>query len=175
MKKFDNSPGIDYSHGLPMANGRLPNRDHETGIRYGVIHVHMVTQAWSDSSEAEYPCGECDAWNHDDDCCDDDSFDCEPVAWYYKDDGYEAFQSRDDCDIFVCKSPFYTYAQFCSPCAPGACYLANPIDCMDHETRQVLVSNRCYCLGPDWFDNDYEPCPYPVWRVDTDELVYEPK
>jgi len=173
------SPGIDYSMGLPMANGKVPNVDSETGIRYGVIHSHAVMQAWSDSSEPEYPCEECEAWDAENEECTDDCCCCEAIAWNVDDGEYLATQGGDDCDIFVIKSPFFTYAQFCSPCAPGACYLGNPLDepvTLDHETREATVNypnNRCYCFGEDWFD-DEEPCPYPIFRVDTGELVYEP-
>lgn len=157
--KFDNNVGIDYGFGST-------NIDHETGIRYGVIHSNMVLQAWADDSEPDYPCGECDAWDSDNNTCCNDFGDCEPSSWNYKADGYIATQSGSDCDIFVIKSPFYTYAQFCSPCAPGACYLANPVE--------PTKGNKCYCFGEDWFDSD-EPCPYPIWEVATGKLVYEPK
>ncbi len=67
-----------------------------------------------------------------------------------------------DGDIFVTSSPYFTYAQFCSPCAPGACYLANPID--EHDDN-----NRAYCFGHDWFEDGIAP--YPVYSVETGELV----
>ncbi len=72
---------------------------------------------------------------------------------------YKATQSGDDSDIFILKSPYYTRAQFCSPCAPGACYLTNP--CEDGE--------RAYCFGHDWFDDG--KAPYPVFLVADDSEV----
>ena len=39
--------GIDYGMGTT-------NIDHETGIRFGVIHQHKVGQAWYDSEELDY-------------------------------------------------------------------------------------------------------------------------
>lgn len=94
------------------------------------------------------------------------------------DDGeYKSHQGGDDCDIFILKSPYYTRAEFCSPCAPGACYLRNSDE--DGE--------KAYCFAPDWFRpwNDDQvtgeycgektSCPYPVWRVEDDELVFQPK
>jgi len=158
IKYYDK--GIDYAHGMA-------NVHPETGIRYGVISQNLVLQAWADDSEPEYPCGECDAWDSNNDCCNDDGFDCEPIAWNYQADGYKATCGSDG-DIFVMQSPFYTFAQFCSPCAPGACYLANPVSPSND-------GNKCYCFGEDWFDSDYEPCPYPIWRVKDNVLVYEPK
>lgn len=49
------NPGIDYGRGHT-------NIDHDTGIRYGVISQHSVSQAWSESSEPVYGapiCPEC--------------------------------------------------------------------------------------------------------------------
>lgn len=149
-------PGIDYSLGLPMENGRIPNRDEKTAIRYGVIPVGSVVQAWCDSSEADYACEECEEKDPETDEC---VGACEPVAWVLDDGEYEAVQSCGDPDIFIIKSPYYTYAQFCSPCAPGACYLLNPID-------EKHKDNKCYCFGEDWFDG---PCPYPIWKVKEEE------
>lgn len=159
-------PGIDYSHGLRNENGARYNVDESVmgGIRYGVIPIHDVVQAWSDSSEAIYPESEsCD--DDENESCDDYS---EPSEFVLNDGEYQATQSADDVDIFVIKSPFYTFAQFCSPCAPGACYLRNPVD-------PINTDNRCYCFGIDFFDADISPCPYPIWRVDTGEKIYEPK
>ena len=143
----------------------VPNIDSDTGIRYGVIPCHDVIQAWADSSEPEYPEPEyCD-----EDCDEEYNEDfAEPIAFVLNNEEYQASQSADDCDIFVIKSPFYTFAQFCSPCAPGACYLRNPVD-------PENTGNRCYCLGLDFFDVEIAPCPYPIWRVDTGEKIYEPK
>ena len=79
----------------------------------------------------------------------------------YESDGYR-IQTDGQGDLWVFESPFFTYAQFCSPCAPGACYLQNALD-------QPSEANKCYCLGHDWFD-DYK-APYPVYSVETGELV----
>ena len=82
-----------------------------------------------------------------------------PLAFYYTQDGYKCFQGADDPDIFIEKSPYFTYAQFCSPCAPGAVYLEN------HMEGGV----KGYCFGHDWFENGQAP--YPVYSVETGELV----
>lgn len=160
--------GIDYS-GI----GVTCNRDKETGIRYGIIPQNQVGQAWFDSSEPDYGSPHCPYCGHDlkegkdyvrcpkcrkairdmGECYPDECNGCS------LDDGeYKAF-SDDSGDVWVIKSPYYTRAQFCSPCAPGACYLANPCD--DGE--------KAYCFGHDWFDDG--KAPYPVYSVETDELV----
>jgi hypothetical protein len=97
-----------------------------------------------------------------------------PICFYYAGDGYEAHQSQDDCDIFITKSPYFTYAQFCSPCAPGAVYLMNPLD-IKEQIREYVVdgisheNNRGYCFGHDWFESG--KAPYPVYSVKTGKLV----
>lgn len=166
--------GIDY--GLGMANV-----DKETGIRYGVIPVHAV-EWWHDSAEADYGDPTCPSCGGDvidstaEDAPDEAEEDfycssCEesfssdetspesPVCWYVKDEELFAHTDGEGTDIFVIKSPYFTRAAFCSPCAPGACYLTQPCD----------DGARAYCLGHDWFDGD--KAPYPVYRVDTGERV----
>ena len=65
--------------------------------------------------------------------------------------------------MWFTRSPYFTRAAFCSPCAPGACHLANPRE--DGE--------RAYCPGPDWFD-DENPAPFPIYSVATGEIVATP-
>jgi len=139
------SAGIDYGRGQT-------NIDHETGIRYGVIPVNDVLQAWSDESEPLYP---------EEGEPEDFGPKYDPSHYLYSRQGYVAQQSRDDTDIFIIKSPYYTFARFCSPCAPGAGHLRN------YDPDGV----KTYCFGNDWFEGE---CPYPVYRVDNNECVYQP-
>lgn len=161
--------GIDYSNGLS-------NVDLKTGIHYGVIHHGEVGQAWYDESEgyynytcpgceydfgSEYPdidegCPECSYTFND---YDYDMLD--PISHYFEDDEYSMEQGFDDCDIWILKSPFYTYAQYCSPCAPGAGYIMNYMA----EGEGI----KTYCLPGEWFEN--ETAPYPVYRVKDDTRV----
>ena len=55
-------------------------------------------------------------------------------------------------DLWIFCSPIYTYAAFCSPCAPGACHLNSPLPA-EHK------NNKAYCLPVEWFD-EFNPCPY---------------
>lgn len=170
--------GIDYS-GI----GATCNRDSETGIRYGVIPVNSgIMQAWCDSSEADYgaptcpKCGnECFEWDSDKhDTYDGEGSDyacdgCEysfmsdeawPMDGSTLDDGeYKAFEDSSG-DVWCVLSPYYTHAQFCSPCAPGACYLLSPVD---------KGGPRAYCFSHDWFEEGQAP--YPVYRVADGTLV----
>ncbi len=88
-----------------------------------------------------------------------DAYGDEPLGWTLDDGEYKAEQHGGDGDVFILRSPYYTHAQFCSPCAPGACHLRNP--CEDGE--------RAYCLSHDWFED--EIAPYPVYSVATNELI----
>lgn len=166
-------PGIDYGHGKT-------NIDNATGIRFGVIAVHSVLQAWCDSSEPEYGAPDCYECPHCNECIDvsqsnwGDEIECEecgedfeielldfvePLYWYYNGEGYKLHSCLDNTEIMVIKSPYYTYAQFCSPCVPGAGNLNEP--CFDGV--------KTYCLGADWFDND--EVPYRIYSVETGELI----
>lgn len=166
MKKTDYA-GIDYGHGMT-------NIDQKTGTRFGIIPSRYVSEAWWNDSENHYEetcpkCGEsvddyyCSRckleWNSE------DCYSEEPTSITYNKNGYKCYQSGSDSDIFVEKSPFYTYAQFCSPCAPGACHLENPL-------FERVGNNRCYCFGIDWFD-DLEDCHYDIYSVETNELVHK--
>ena len=168
--------GIDYS-GLTQVN-RNPN----TGIRYGIIPACDVGQAWYDSSEPDYGdphCPKCGnevrppkrgPSKHDYWCrtCHKgwESSECFPdecVGMVYDADGIKANQDSSG-DIWIFESPYFTHAQFCSPCAPGACYLRNEIE--------PTESNRAYCLNGEWF-NGGKP-PYRVWSVKTGkEIIYK--
>jgi hypothetical protein len=139
--------GIDYGMGKA-------NVDHENNIRYGVISQNEVLQVWADSSEPYYPkpedvgdleCPDCGKkitipagkeWGdmiiheiEDDGCGEEVEIEMpdfmEASGYYIDDEEYQA-QCGDDGDIFIIKSKYYTFAQFCSPCAPGAGYLMNP-------------------------------------------------
>jgi hypothetical protein len=156
--------GIDYGFGRT-------NIDTETGIRFGVIPIHDVTQAWCDSSEAHYAdvCPACGAeLDEQTEVCEcgqeinDDCYDAEPDVFFVDADGLRAYQSADSTDIFIEESPYFTYAQFCSPCAPGACHLRNPLD-------EPHPDNRAFCFGHDWFEDGQAP--YQVYSVKTGKPV----
>lgn len=153
--------GIDYSRGIT-------NIDHETGIRYGVISANYIN---IEDFVFHYSiiCPECGTEleefpDEDDDgllgCSScgyntfnaDEFYSDEPSAVTYDEDGYSLAYSLDSNDIWVFKSPFKTMAGFCSPCAPGACYLTDRSE-----------DAWAYCLGPEWFE---DAVPYLVTKVD---------
>lgn len=191
--------GINY--------GFITNCDLETGIRFGVMPQSYVLQAWADSSEGDYGdptcprCGSLAAEIADDEvyeqdwydstadyhcpCCkycfwSEDAFGDEPLGFEYHDEEYRCYAGEDG-DIFIIKSPYYTYAQFASPCAPGACYLPNTFGNRRHcslsgdayrQAAEAFGFPRVYCFGFDWLDDDNdEITPYRIFRVDNDEEI----
>ena len=151
------------------------NINTKTGIRYGVIHQNNILQAWTDNSEpinsntcphcGDEPksgnsiyqmkrCPTCYSTLKDED------FDySEPIGFKLEDNKYIAFQTSDDGDILIIKSPYYTRCQFCSPCAPGAGYI----------TKNVEKGIKAYCFGHDWFEDG--KAPYNVYSVKTNEKI----
>lgn len=81
-----------------------------------------------------------------------------PVCHTLDKDGYKATLDEQG-DVFLFASPYYTHAQFCSPCAPGAGHLNNPCP----------TGPKTYCFGHDWFDG--KEAPYPIYDVKTDKEV----
>ena len=81
----------------------------------------------------------------------------------YETDGY-IIEKCLDADLIVMKSRFFTYAQYCSPCVPGACNLDSPLE-MPTENG----SNCCYCLGHDFFEDG--KAPYKVYSMLSGEEI----
>lgn len=144
----------------------IPNFDEEKGIHYGVIHQNECLQAWAEDSEPYYSPIECECGElveiGDDECpnCETDlelEFDFLEPSSFYIDNGEYTAESDSFGDIFVIKSPYYTLAEFCSPCAPNAGYIANE------------GSVKSYCFGHDFFDSG--KAPYKVYSVETDKEV----
>ena len=171
MRNATENAGIDYGSGIT-------NIDPKTGIRYGIINQNEIGQYWFDDSEAnyKYECSNCGSDIEEellsDECphCgkefDHDEWDMfEPVSFSYDSEGYKMEQSQNDTDIFVLESKYYTYAQFCSPCAPGAGYLMTPL-------KDKIEANKTYCLGHEWFEGK---APYKVYSVETGRRIFPEK
>jgi len=161
--------GIDYSMGSA-------NLDKENGIHYGVISQHSIMGEAMDSFEYDYliscpHCGEdkedklkemrngkykclsCKKAIEPDNLTSD-----EPAGFHYENEGYQIIDCLDT-DLMILKSPYYTFAQFCSPCVPGAGNLDTPIK----------DGVKTYALGHDWFEN--EKAPYPLYDVKTEKEI----
>jgi hypothetical protein len=160
--------GIDYGSGITNINL-------STGIRYGVINQNECMDFWGEQSEAYYGLPHCPycgnelkkdkEYSHCPHCrkslVEESLYSDEASSFYIDDETYTA-ESDDYGDIFITKSPYYTYAQFCSPCAPGACYLSN-------ELSGKPQGNRAYCFGHDCFTDN--KAPYHVYSVKTGEEI----
>ncbi len=159
-------------------NGKT-NIDLTTGIRYGVIHPNDVSGDWFSRFTPVYPepdsvnCPKCDEinewsgrnWGDDVACeyCEHEYTlempDCmDPIRYVYEANGIKA-KASPERDIFVTKSPYVTQAPFCSPCAPGACYLMRATTYGEHG------GEFCYCLPQECFDDD--KAPYRVFDTKT--------
>lgn len=172
--------GIDYGLGRT-------NIDHATGIRYGCISQHSVEQAWTDSSEAdsgeptcpkcgadavEYDSAKHDGWRPSNNSSPDYAcetcqyvFDGDEPQGYVLDDGEYVARDCLDSDILIIKSPYYTYAPFCSPCVPGAGNLDAAGDLIVAGLKNYP---RVYCFGHEWFEGK---APYRVFRVSDNTEV----
>jgi hypothetical protein len=104
----------------------------------------------------------------------------EPLGYSFTDEDYFAHCGTEGFGIWIERSPFYTYAGFCSPCAPGAGDLDNALlptltsDRDRYDTNPSDHGVKTYCFGHDWFDGGVAP--YRVFRVsDNSEVLPEDK
>ena len=161
-----------------MTANSIPNYDANTGIHYGVIPAHVMGEAWYEESQPHYTptCGYCGTpeptMNDDDtatcvnDNCgqtfpQDQAYGDEPDSIAYEDSEYEMVQDSMG-DVFVIRSPFFTFCRECSPCAPNAGYI----------TGQTFNSTglKTYCPGPEWI-RDTDTTIIAIYSVETDQLV----
>lgn len=82
----------------------------------------------------------------------------EKTDWLFEDKDYKLTDCLET-NVFVLKSPYFTFCKKCSPCVPNAGDLDNP------EENGL----KTYCLGPEFFDED--KAPYPVYVVKTGDLL----
>jgi hypothetical protein len=162
--------GIDYSAGVE-------NRDKETGIHYGVISQHSLhpesaNDIYFKGSVYTPYCPKCGNEIAEENA--EEGYTCEcgyeikySEEMYGDEPSYIDHDSGDgiritgclDSDFMILKSPYYTHAQFCSPCVPGAGNLNSP--CPNGP--------KTYCLPSDYFGD--EGAPYPIFLVETNERV----
>ena len=123
---------IDYGAYFLMENGQLPNRNPETGVRYGIIPFHecadwLASEMEPVSHQSCPECGEdmpedfespapCPACGADIEDGEDWS---EVYAWEYEKDGL-ALRLDDSGDLWVFESTVKTTGSHGSPCVPGA-------------------------------------------------------
>lgn len=155
-----------------MANGKIANYDEQTSIHYGVISQNSVISEIWESFESVYEiecanCGHVYSDNESANCpkCDIDNhleFECadSPSYWKWNGEKEYALEYAESLSAFyVTRSPYYTYAAFCSPCAPNAGDLDAP--------RKKGI--KTYCLDASFFESNNAP--YPVYRVSDNQRV----
>ena len=181
----------------------MPNYDEKTGIHYGVISPNSISQEtlndiidrstdtiYEESKKeflqslrdilTESPLSS-DATDEILDLASDrfgENYQNDYHGYEYSDKEYELHICDDNFGIFVIKSPYYTYTKQCSPCAPGAGSLNEPVtkqeyDNTPHDTF-MYGTVKAYCLPRDFFDPEYAKIPYRYYRVSDDSEVIEP-
>lgn len=182
----------------------MPNFDEKTGIHYGVISPHSISSYalddiyqrgtdpyWENMIEeikdlvsnmiesTAYTISD-DAKNQIIDILTDDlsdGYENPDGAMDYKTSEYTLHVSGDNFGIFVIKSPYYTYTKQCSPCAPGAGDLDNPVSIQEYEKTPhntfMYGTVKAYCLPREFFDSEYAKIPYRYYRVSDDSEVIE--
>lgn len=154
-----------------MANGKIANYDEQTSIHYGVISQHsVVSEIWENfESVYEIECPSCNMVSDQAECaiCGADN---ESEFEFLDEPSYQEWNGEKEYSIeyaeslsafYVTRSPYYTYAAFCSPCAPNAGDLDAP--------RENFEGIRAYCLDASFFENNNAP--YPVYRVSDNQRV----
>ena len=74
-----------------------------------------------------------------------DHYESSDDTYLYEHDGYIIEYHTYDNSLIILKSPYVCYAAMCSPCFPNGGYI---------KDKGSVLS---YCLGLDWYDEDY-PC-----------------
>lgn len=87
-----------------------------------------------------------------------DKYENECANMVYEKDGYIIQGNNDDPDLFVIKSPVFTIAPLCSPCAPNAGYLRDAVKTLTNLKEKCGVLT--YCLEDDWFNEGKAPYIY---------------
>jgi hypothetical protein len=88
----------------------------------------------------------------------------DPIGFKLEDDDYTAVDCLDS-DVMILRSPYYTYAPFCSPCVPGA----GNLDSIQDE-RIDSTCPKTLCFGHEMFEE--RRAPYRVFRVADDTEVF---
>lgn len=187
MSNPTNYAGIDYSlgrsnyntetgihFGVISMNSVSPECTNDFEPEYGEPHCPKCGNVVIYSSDAVFNLHDLQNDGKDTDWFDQKDYTCIPCetcywsdavypdesqGFTYDSDGYKLADCLDN-DIFILESPYYTFAQYCSPCVPGAGNLDSPFDPTDGNQN----APKTYCLGPDWFDAD-NPMPYCCYSV----------
>jgi hypothetical protein len=81
-----------------------------------------------------------------------DHWDSSDDMMIYEDGEYTIILPGDRTEFFIKESPYITFAPQCSPCAPGAAYLA--------DAEDGISGLPAYCLPKEFFPNEKAPYEY---------------
>ena len=142
---------------MRMSNGRIANYDDVAQIHYGAISINSVSPDaldWGGNGWTDETCKfQAMEQGENEDEFNDDYMPHGDTDLSFDDGEYQFITVLDNC-LLILKSPYYTYARYCSPCLPNAGDL-------DSTSGHGI---KTYCLGEDFFDED-SPCPYPIFKV----------
>jgi hypothetical protein len=174
----------------------MPNYDEKTGIHYGVISPHSISgfaldDLYTKGTDPYYESGKKEITDKIRAVLDEYGFSIgqidevlDPVIdiynetyqsdgsgiMDYSDKDYDLHISGDNFGIFVMRSPYYTFCRQCSPCAPNAGDLDNPVYLTEKEREDnVKDYGKTYCLPDDFFEDN--KAPYEYYRVDNDQIA----
>ena len=138
------SAGIDYGMGQT-------NIDKLTGIRFGVISMHDITQAWADSSEADYGPPHCPKCGNqaDEQSAFGATFQDEDGGYTLVPDDYTS--EPHECDDYVCVDCLHFFgSESAFGDEPLGYYLDDgeylASDCLDSDV--MVMKSPFYTYGP---------------------------
>jgi hypothetical protein len=90
-------------------------------------------------------------------CSISDTLEIQDEIYLLEDAHYKITIDTSDNGVWVLKSPYYSFCNKCSPCAPNAGYIGQE------------GSIKTYVFGHEYFED--EKAPYPVYSVATGNLI----
>lgn len=130
---FTQGENLSYKNALDEAKNSLKKAIEDAMEYHNKFAIENVVNAALDALEENFG----DSYHEDED------------IYEYSKAGYIITNSPSLCALFIIKSPYVTNCKYCSPCAPNAGDLDNPLD----------GGVETYCLELDWFDGENK-CPY---------------
>jgi hypothetical protein len=134
----------------PKCDSNVTDSPH--GKDYFCEHCSGTTEALAEDIDARDDLEKFTYWS-------DQVFGDEPLGFTLNNSKYEAHSAFDNTCLFLTKSPYYTKAVFCSPCAPGAGDLNSTTD----------DGVKTFCFGHNMFEGN--KAPYQVYKVSDDSIV----
>ena len=143
-----------YQHGRDLSFEQY-QQDIKDKLR-SALSDYFSDVKWGDKKESKLDIAVNDCWEVIEENA-NDQYEGDGSNMLYESDGYKI--QTTETEFIILESPYFTRAQYCSPCFPGAGNLNTY--CVDGP--------KTYCLGHDWFEG--EKAPYPVFSVKGDGQI----